>query len=166
MAGEFWLSDRQWAAMAAMLAALIQATPGGLQLIDSTTAKAHRSPAGGKGGATARPKAARAAGGAPRSAWSSMVRAASSPSPSRPGRWVICAPPAAYSPTQWVRSPTLPICAWNGRQAPTRQQRKTSVRRGQCFDHCGSMQRWRAEPSSRYGFSETSMTDRDEDRGV
>lgn len=114
MAGEFWLSDRQWAAMApllptnqpgarrvddrrvisgivhmlknggrwqdcpacygpsttiynryhrwsgrgiwaAMLATLIEATPGGLQLIDSTTAKAHRSAAGGKGGLTARP---------------------------------------------------------------------------------------------------------------
>ena len=38
-----------------MLAALIEATPGGLQLIDSTTAKAHRSAAGGKGGLTARP---------------------------------------------------------------------------------------------------------------
>lgn len=38
-----------------VLAALIEATPGGLQLIDSTTAKAHRSAAGGKGGLTARP---------------------------------------------------------------------------------------------------------------
>ena len=38
-----------------MLAALVQATPGGLHLIDSTTAKAHRSAAGGKGGPTARP---------------------------------------------------------------------------------------------------------------
>ena len=42
MAGEFWLPDRQWAAM---LAALIEATPGGLQLIDSTTAEAYRSAA-------------------------------------------------------------------------------------------------------------------------
>lgn len=38
-----------------MLAALVQATPGGLHLIDSTTAKAHRSAAGGKGGLTSRP---------------------------------------------------------------------------------------------------------------
>lgn len=114
MAGEFWLSDRQWAAIApllprnqpgarrvddrrvisgivhmlrsggrwadcparygppttiynryhrwsgrgiwqGMLDALIEATPGGLQLIDSTTAKAHRSASGGKGGLTSRP---------------------------------------------------------------------------------------------------------------
>ena len=33
-----------------LLAALVEATPGGLQLIDSTTAKAHRSAVGGKGG--------------------------------------------------------------------------------------------------------------------
>ena len=114
MAGEFWLSDRQWSVLCpllpinqpgarrvddrrvisgivhmlrnggrwqdffffywppttiynrfhrwsarglwtAMLAALVEATPGGLQLIDSTTAKAHRSAAGGKGGPTAKP---------------------------------------------------------------------------------------------------------------
>lgn len=114
MAREFWLSDRQWAALAplmptnqpgarrvddrrvlsgivhmlrnggrwqdcpacygpattiynryhrwsqrgiwaGMLAALADATPGGLHLIDSTTAKAHRSAAGGKGGPTPRP---------------------------------------------------------------------------------------------------------------
>lgn len=33
-----------------MLAAVVEATPGGMHLIDSTTAKAHRSAAGGKGG--------------------------------------------------------------------------------------------------------------------
>lgn len=49
-----------------MLAALVEATPGGLQLIDSTTAKAHRSAAGGKGGLTARPSAAPGAGAAPK----------------------------------------------------------------------------------------------------
>jgi transposase len=38
-----------------MLARLIEATPGGLQLIDSTTARAHRSASGGKGGPTPRP---------------------------------------------------------------------------------------------------------------
>lgn len=38
-----------------MLAALVEATPGGMHLIDSTTAKAHRSAAGGKGGPTSRP---------------------------------------------------------------------------------------------------------------
>ena len=114
MAGEFWLSDQQWEALApklpsnqpgarrvddrrvisgivhmlrnggrwqdcpacygpsttiynryhrwsqrgiwqAMFASLVEASPGGLQLIDSTTAKAHRSAAGGKGGQTSKP---------------------------------------------------------------------------------------------------------------
>ena len=125
MAGEFWLSDAQWAAIephlptnqpgpereddrrvisgivhmlkhggrwqdvpacygppttiynryhrwsqrgiwAALLAAVTHATPGGLQLIDSTTAKAHRCAAGAKGGPTHRQSAARAVGAAPR----------------------------------------------------------------------------------------------------
>ena len=39
----------------AMLDAVIEATPGGLQLIDSTTAKAHRCAAGAKGGLTPKP---------------------------------------------------------------------------------------------------------------
>jgi hypothetical protein len=43
-----------------MLAALVQATRGGLQLIDSTTAKTHRSAAGGKGGPTSKPSAVHA----------------------------------------------------------------------------------------------------------
>ena len=38
-----------------MLAAVAKATPGGLQMVDSTTAKAHRSAAGGKGGPRPRP---------------------------------------------------------------------------------------------------------------
>ena len=38
-----------------MLDAVVQATPGGLQMIDRSTAKAHRSAAGGKGGPTSRP---------------------------------------------------------------------------------------------------------------
>ena len=38
----------------AMLQALVEATPGGLHLIDSTTSKAHRSAAGGKGGRPSR----------------------------------------------------------------------------------------------------------------
>ena len=47
-----WSARGLWAGM---LAALVEASPGGLQLIDSTTAKAHRSAAGGKGGPSARP---------------------------------------------------------------------------------------------------------------
>ena len=42
-----WSGRGLWAGM---LAALVEATPGGRQLIDSTTAKAHRSAADGKGG--------------------------------------------------------------------------------------------------------------------
>lgn len=59
-----WSQRGIWAGM---LAALVQATPGGLHLIDSTTAKAHRSAAGGKGGPTTKPSAVREAGGAPKS---------------------------------------------------------------------------------------------------
>jgi len=131
MAGEFWLDDRQWAAIEPLLPknqpgapreddrrilsgvihvlkvgcrwqdcpaiygppttvynrfnrwarrglwqrlfqALVEVSPGDLQAIDSTTAKAHRS-AGGKGGPRRRPSAARAAGGRPRSTPSSMA---------------------------------------------------------------------------------------------
>jgi len=42
-----WSGRSIWASV---LAALVEATPGGLHLIDSTTAKAHRSAADGKGG--------------------------------------------------------------------------------------------------------------------
>ena len=47
-----WSARGLWTGM---LAALVEASPGGLQLIDSTTAKAHRSAAGGKGGPSGRP---------------------------------------------------------------------------------------------------------------
>jgi putative transposase len=45
-----------------LFTALVSVEPGGLQMIDSTTAKAHRSAAGGKGGLRTRRSAARAAG--------------------------------------------------------------------------------------------------------
>lgn len=64
-----------------MLAALVQATPGGLQLIDSTTAKAQRSAAGGKGGPSSRRSAAPVAVAGPKFTSSRMARVASSPSP-------------------------------------------------------------------------------------
>lgn len=126
MAGEFWLSDRQWSVIQPLLptnqpgperkddrrvisgivhvlrvgcrwgdtpacfgppttiynrynrwskqgiwqglvAALIEVTPGGMQIIDSTTAKAQRSAAGGKGGVRPRHSASPAAALAPRS---------------------------------------------------------------------------------------------------
>ena len=56
--------------------ALVEAHPGDIQLIDSTTAKAHRSASGGKGGPVRRRSAARAAGGPPKSMPSSTARAA------------------------------------------------------------------------------------------
>jgi transposase len=55
--------------------ALIAVTPNDIQIIDSTTTKAHRSAAGGKGGPRRRRSAARAAGGRPRSTPSSMAAA-------------------------------------------------------------------------------------------
>jgi putative transposase len=58
--------------------ALVEAHPGDIQLIDSTTAKAHRSAGGGKGGPVRRRSAARAAGGPPKSMPLSTGRAASS----------------------------------------------------------------------------------------
>ncbi len=132
MAGEFWLDDRQWAAIEPLLpknqpgarrkddrriisgiihvlkvgcrwqdcpaiygppttiynrfhrwarrgiwrrlfAALVAVDPAGIQMIDSTTAKAHRSAAGGKGGPTSRRSAALAAGERQRSMLLSMV---------------------------------------------------------------------------------------------
>jgi transposase len=134
MAGEFWLDDRQWAVIEALLpknqpgahrqddrriisgiihvlkvgcrwqdcpalygppttiynrfhrwsqrgiwrqlfAALVMVEPGGIQMIDSTTAKAHRSAAGGKGGLSSRRSAALAAGERQRSMLSSMLAA-------------------------------------------------------------------------------------------
>lgn len=55
--------------------ALVEVAPGEAQLIDSTTAKAHRSAAGGKGGTKSRRSGARAAAARPRSTPSSMARA-------------------------------------------------------------------------------------------
>jgi transposase len=49
-------------------------------LIDSTTVKAHRCAAGGKGGSRTKPSAARAAGARPRSTPSPIASAARSPS--------------------------------------------------------------------------------------
>lgn len=139
MAGEFWLSDRQWAAIDPLLpknqsgahrvddrrvisgiihvlrvgcrwqdcpavygppttvynrfrrwtikgvwrrlfAALVEVSPNDVQMIDSTSAKAHRSAGGGKGGPKSRRSAVRAAVARPRSMPSSMAKDASSPS--------------------------------------------------------------------------------------
>jgi transposase len=132
MAGEFWLDDRQWAALEPLLPknqpgarrtddrrvlsgiihvlkagcrwqdcpagygppttiynrfhrwarrgvwqrlfqALVLVSPGDVHSIDSTTAKAHRSAAGGKGGPKRRRSAAHVAAGRPRSTLSSMA---------------------------------------------------------------------------------------------
>ncbi len=56
-----------------MLAALIEVTPGGIQAIDSTTAKAQRASAGGKGGPRPRRSAGPEADPAPRSTPSRTV---------------------------------------------------------------------------------------------
>jgi transposase len=139
MAGEFWLSDRQWAAIDPLLpknqsgahrvddrrvisgiihvlkvgcrwqdcpavygppttvynrfrrwtikgvwrrlfAALVEVSPDDIQMIDSTSAKAHRSAGGGKGGPKSRRSGDRAAAGRLRYTLSSMARDASSPS--------------------------------------------------------------------------------------
>jgi transposase len=61
--------------------ALVVVSPGDAQMIDSTTSKAHRSAAGGKGGPRRKRSAARAAGGRARSTLSSMV--ADGPLPSK-----------------------------------------------------------------------------------
>jgi transposase len=134
MAGEFWLDDRQWAAIEPLLpknqpgahrkddrriisgiihvlrvgcrwqdcpaeygpsttiynrfhrwsrrgiwrqlfAALVTTNPGDIQMIDSTTAKAHRSAGGGKGGPSSRRSAALVAGERRKSMLLSMVAA-------------------------------------------------------------------------------------------
>jgi transposase len=139
MAGEFWLSDRQWAAIDPLLpknqsgarrvddrrvisgiihvlkvgcrwqdcpaaygppttvynrfrrwtikgvwrrlfATLVEVSPDDIQMIDSTSAKAHRSAGGGKGGPKSRRSGARAAAARPKSTPSSMAKDASSPS--------------------------------------------------------------------------------------
>ena len=53
--------------------ALVEIAPGEAQLIDSTTSKAHRSAAGGKGGTRSRRSGAPAAGAQPKSMRSSTV---------------------------------------------------------------------------------------------
>ena len=60
--------------------ALVTVTPDDMQMIDSTTAKAHRSAAGGKGGRRRRRLAGREAGARQKSTPSSMVPDAPSPS--------------------------------------------------------------------------------------
>lgn len=139
MAGEFWLSDQQWAAIEPVLpknqsgahrvddrrvisgivhvlkvgcrwqdcpalygppttvynrfrrwsikgvwrrlfTALAEVSPGDVHMIDSTTAKAHRSAAGGKGGRRTRRSGARAAAARPKSTPSSTGAGAPSPS--------------------------------------------------------------------------------------
>jgi transposase len=60
--------------------ALMTASPNDVHMIDSTTAKAHRSAAGGKGGRRNRRSGARAAGGRLKSTPLSMARADRSPS--------------------------------------------------------------------------------------
>jgi len=59
--------------------ALAQASPGEAQFLDNSTAKAHRSAAGGKGGSRSRLLAARAEGATRRSTHSQMLKDASSP---------------------------------------------------------------------------------------
>ena len=137
MAGEFWLSDEQWFAIAPFLPrnqpgarrvddrrvlsgivhvlkvgcrwqdcpavygpsttiynrfhrwshrgvwqrlfnALVEVSDGGMQIIDSTTAKAHRSAGGGKGGPRRRRLAARAVAARPKSMPSSTAAGGSS----------------------------------------------------------------------------------------
>jgi len=60
--------------------ALVTASPDDVHMIDSTTAKAHRSAAGGKGGRRNRRLGARAAGVRPKSTPLSTARAGRSPS--------------------------------------------------------------------------------------
>ena len=60
--------------------ALVALDATDIQMIDSTTAKAHRSAAGGKGGRLFRPSGDRVAGVRPRRTRSPTARAASSPS--------------------------------------------------------------------------------------
>jgi transposase len=60
--------------------ALVQVAPGEVQMIDSTTAKAHRSAGGGKGGRTRKRSAAHAAGARRRSTPLSTAKVGLSPS--------------------------------------------------------------------------------------
>jgi len=60
--------------------ALVTASPNDVHMIDSTTAKAHRSAAGGKGGRKNRRSGARAVGARPKFTLLSMAAAGRSPS--------------------------------------------------------------------------------------
>jgi transposase len=60
--------------------ALVQFSADDVQMIDSTTAKAHRSAGGGKGGPRPKPSAARAAAARQKSMLLSIVAGAPSPS--------------------------------------------------------------------------------------
>lgn len=61
-----------------LFAALVEMSPDDVQMIDSTTAKAHRSAAGGKGGRRSRRSGARAGGARQRSTQSSTEKGAPS----------------------------------------------------------------------------------------
>jgi transposase len=63
-----------------LLNALVQAEPGDTHLLDSTSAKAHRSASGAKGGAQRRRSAAHAGAPRPKSTPLSTVRVGRSPS--------------------------------------------------------------------------------------
>ena len=72
-----WSGQGVWQAL---LAALIEATPGDAHFIDSTSSKAHRCAAGGKGGLPRRRSVAPVAAERPKSTRSSIAEAAPSPS--------------------------------------------------------------------------------------
>ena len=89
MAGEFWLSDGQWARLQPLLpnkprevfeALAAAGGPPAEVLIDSTHVKAHRSAAGGKGGRTPRRSASAEADATPKSMPSPTGKADRSPS--------------------------------------------------------------------------------------
>ena len=70
-----------------------------LQMLDSTTIRAHQHAAGAKGGRTARPWGARAAGSRPSSTCAATPAASRWPSSSRPARRTRPAPSATWSRT-------------------------------------------------------------------
>jgi transposase len=73
-----WAERGVWERLFRELAA--RGRSGGIQMIDSTHVKAHRSAAGGKGGSGNRRSAARAAGATRKSTQSQMLRAVFFPS--------------------------------------------------------------------------------------
>lgn len=72
-----WSEKGIWQALLAALAACDD--PPELAMVDSTAVRAHRSAAGAKGGSSARPLAARAAGRPPKSTPSPTAQAGSTP---------------------------------------------------------------------------------------